>query len=566
MSVDQTTHAVASQATSTTDERSLDPTIRDLELALRAPSASRRRRGRRAHLRLADVLRRHRVSLPLVTGLLALVGFVNAVNMYRSPGRFDDEGTYVAQAWAVVHWHELAHYTYWYDHPPLGWLQVALWTWLTPFLHAPNAVGTGRQLLLVVTVVSSGLLYVVARRLGIARVFALLGTAAFGLSPLAVHYHRMVFLDNLVTPWLLAALALALSPRRRLAAHAGAGVCFAVAVLTKETTLLLAPFVLYLLVQQVDRRIRRYSIAVTGTLFVLVASGYVLYALLKNELLAGAGHVSLEFALRFQLLGRASNGSVFDPTSAAHDTVHQWLALDPWLLGAALALVPVCLVRRPMRPVAAALAFLVAMMLRPGYLPNPYLIGLLPLAALCVAGGTDALWSWRPGARRAVTSRARPARLGWTLVSLVSPLLALGVLGASVNVVKPWTAGDRRLMHYDEDRPVRLAEDWVYTHVRPTSRVLVDDALWLDLVNRGWDPHRGVVWNLKVDSDPAVANLYPDQPPGQKWRDFDYLVETETIRATAATLTNTQGFTDHSDIVAAWGSGHDLVNIRRIRP
>jgi len=46
----------------------------------------------------------------------------------RVQARTDAEGTLVADAWAIQHG-TLAHYTYIYDHPPLGWIQMAAWTW-----------------------------------------------------------------------------------------------------------------------------------------------------------------------------------------------------------------------------------------------------------------------------------------------------------------------------------------------------------------------------------------------------------------------------------------------------
>ncbi len=49
---------------------------------------------------------------------------VNAIGLYTGPIRFDDEGTYVSQALAVLDG-SLAPYTYWYDHPPLGWILLS---------------------------------------------------------------------------------------------------------------------------------------------------------------------------------------------------------------------------------------------------------------------------------------------------------------------------------------------------------------------------------------------------------------------------------------------------------
>ena len=88
---------------------------------------------------------------------------VHVVGMYAAPTLVDDEGTYTAQAWAIEHWHTLAHYTYWYDHPPVGWIQIAGWTWLTDaFDRNGLSAMAGREAMAVAKVVSLGLLFVLA--------------------------------------------------------------------------------------------------------------------------------------------------------------------------------------------------------------------------------------------------------------------------------------------------------------------------------------------------------------------------------------------------------------------
>ena len=79
------------------------------------------------------------------------------------------------------------------------------------------------------------LVYVVCRRLGMARWAAGSALLAFGLSPLSVTMMRQIYLDSFAVMWILAALALALSPRRHLWHHVGAGVAAGLAVLSKET-------------------------------------------------------------------------------------------------------------------------------------------------------------------------------------------------------------------------------------------------------------------------------------------------------------------------------------------
>lgn len=62
-------------------------------------------------------LRTSRADLLLCGVLLLAIIAVQGWNITDYPTLSDDEGTYLAQAWAVQQSKGLAHYTYWYDHP-----------------------------------------------------------------------------------------------------------------------------------------------------------------------------------------------------------------------------------------------------------------------------------------------------------------------------------------------------------------------------------------------------------------------------------------------------------------
>ena len=161
---------------------------------------------------------------------------MNLWNLHGWPGRInDDEGTYVAQAWAMLARGDISHYTYWYDHPFLGWALIAGYAWLTGgFDRVDSAVMVGREFMVITTLVTCVLLFLLSRRLGFGRLATSVAVLVFGLSPLAVHYHRMVFLDNIAAMWVVAALAIAASPRRSLAAALWCAVCMAGAVWTRR--------------------------------------------------------------------------------------------------------------------------------------------------------------------------------------------------------------------------------------------------------------------------------------------------------------------------------------------
>jgi hypothetical protein len=509
---------------------------------------------------LVERLWAHRTSIALLLALLMVVAVVHATGMARAPQRVDDEGTYVAQAWTVQHWRTLGHYTYWYDHPPLGWLLLAAWTTLTgAFGRAATAVAAGREFMLVLQLVSVALLYGLARRLGLRRVAAAGAVLLFGLSPLAVGMHRMVYLDNVATPLLLAAFVLVLSPGHRLAAHAAAGLCLAAAVLVKETSLLLVPAVVWQYWQVSDRRTRRYSLILAGSLFALVGAAYLLYAALRGELLPGPGHVSLVDAIRFQLTGRAPSGSPLDPDSLSRGTLELWLGQDPWLLGATIVLVPAGLAIRRLRPVTTAFVILTAMALRPGYLPVPLVIGMLPFASLLVAGVADTAWG-RPSGRSAPPPEVARSGGRSPAAPALGRALVAACLAVAVVVVGPhWWQRDRDLMTADHDRPFRQAEAWIASNVPHKARLLVDDSLWVDLVERGYPPGQ-VIWFYKLDTDRDIQGRYL-----RGWREFDYLISSETLRSFPDSLPQARETLRRSKVVASFGRGAQRVEIRKVQ-
>ena len=273
----------------------------------------------------------------LQIALIAVAALVVGTNLLHWPGIQFDEGTYMANAWALQHG-RLANYTYSYGHPPLAWLLIFFWTEAGGILgHAMFSIDHGREFMLLVCLATCPLLYILARRLEFGRLAAASAVLLFALCPLGIFYHRAVLLDNPSMAFAIAAFALAWTPRRRLWAFVGSGACFALSVLCKETTLDLLPALCVAVFQNVDRRTRPYCLVLFLTSFLLTGGFYPLYAALKGELVPGRGHVSLMAYLMVQLVSRKGTGSVLDPHSQSNAIVTQWLVLDHWLLGLALA-------------------------------------------------------------------------------------------------------------------------------------------------------------------------------------------------------------------------------------
>lgn len=496
--------------------------------------------------RLGDWMRTHARDLFWLIPVLVVSAVVNFLNVGGAPQRIDDEGTYTAQAWAVTHLGELAHYTYWYDHPPLGWLQIAGYTQLTgAFERWDIAVLAGREAVLVAALISVALLWALARRLGMSRGAAAATGILFALSPLAVQFHRTVYLDNVAVPWLLLAFFLATNRRGQLAAFAGSAVAFGVSVLTKETFLLALPFLIWVMVRSARKETRRYTLSVAASILVLIGGSYLLLAAVKGELFSGPERVSLIEGITFQLGSREGSGSITDPDSLINRTLGMWWQLDPVFIVLSLLAAAAALLLPRLRPYAVLVLAMTLFMFRPGgYLPVPYVIMLIPFGALLIAGVVD-------------HAIARLRRRGASRRPLAIGAVAVAAIGAIV-AVPLWTTQLRGFVLADLDAPLRGAQEWLMENASTDQRVIVDDAMWVDLVKAGWD-RDNVIWYYKLDTDPAVQ---ADSPNG--WRDADYVVTTDSMRTFPGAFPQVQEAIDNSVVVATFGEGTQAVEVRRV--
>ncbi|WP_131771183.1 4-amino-4-deoxy-L-arabinose transferase [Candidatus Protofrankia californiensis] len=552
------------------------------------------RRGRRFGDSVADARGRamvwllaHWQSIAILAVILIVCGLVHGINQDGWPGRVnDDEGTYTAQAYAMEYWGRIAHYTYWYDHPFGGWLLIAVYTTFThAFERAPTAVAAARECMFVVHLVSCALLYLFARRLALRRIFSALAVMLFSLAPLAVWYQRMAFLDNIAVMWLLAALVCAASPRRSAGSAIWAGVFMAFAFWSKETILILLP-VVYLLLRQ-NRDVRNWRFVRHNFLgFLTAVCGlYVLYAVIKNELFEGAGHVSLIGATRWQLFNRPASGSLLDAGSSTRSMANLWLHIDPYLVCAGVvAAVPALFVKR-LRMVAVLLLIQLAVMFRNGYMPYAYVTAMLPFAALCVAGMLDVMLPYRPPAagtahglpdglprtlpnslpndlpRDAASTGepqpspvpSQPAVLGtWMRLVAVASIVTAGLL----TLPGQWAPKLSTALTADDSRPSRDAARWYIENVPDGHTVVTDDNIWTDLELAGKKPEP--IWFYKLDLDPAVRGKLKNG-----WQDIDYFILGELTPTTLNDLPLVAEGLRHSVVVKSFGD-NGQITIRKV--
>jgi len=220
-------------------------------VALRAPAtAATRVREGRARVKPLWVA---------IAFVVVIVLLTHGYNMLHFPYLEDDEGTYFSQGWAVFHLGKLAPYTYFYDHAPLGWIQIALWQALTFDHRIEYAMGSGRILMLLFQLGSALLVLAIGRRATGRISVGVFAATIFSLSAFGIFYHRRILLDNIATFWLLLSIYMLVGrvTLRRVWISAAA---IGVAVLSKEVAIAALPALAILVARQVPRPSRPFAV------------------------------------------------------------------------------------------------------------------------------------------------------------------------------------------------------------------------------------------------------------------------------------------------------------------
>lgn len=494
----------------------------------------------------------------LMLGLM-LVGLVmQSINMFNYPAlnRFDDEGIYMSQAWAVLRQGQLAPYTYFYDHAPSGWLLLAGWLGISggPFTFG-NALDSGRMFMLLLHLAMIPLLYQLARKFGCHPAIAAFATLLFSVSPLAIFYQRLVLLDNIMMFWLLLSLNLLLDGRGRLSRVGFSGLCFGVAILSKETAVFLLPALLFIVWQQRWKHQGGFGLLGWVLPMLSILSLYPLYALIKGELLpAGqslaffilnidtpANQVSLLDALRWQA-GRGGAGVFWKLTT---DT---WMQQDVVLfVGGAIAsgLNLLRILKRNRQAFAVGLLGLLPLyyLARGGLVFDYYVIFAIPFLALNLALLINPITT-------------RVPKLGtFGLVAVVIGTL-LGSYAGNGNLLPLYTARP--------DIASREATTWIKQNIPAQSLMVIRNDMWTDLHEPGLGgpafPNAHSHW--KVALDPAIR----DGVFHNDWHMVDYVVVSPQLKQDLVD-TNATMVLDalkNATLVRRWDSAGNQIEIWKI--
>jgi endoglucanase len=468
-------------------------------------------------------------SLALAVALLVAALFTG-YNMFRYPNYELDEGTYMGSAWAMFEQGKLSDYTYTYDHPLLGWLQIGAFSELVGgFLAFGSSINTGRVLMLAVAVLSTLLVFSILRRASGRATAALFGAVVFAVSPLGVGLHRQVWLDNLMTLWLLVSLYALIAANGRLWRIVVSALAFGLAFWSKEVAVIFLPGMFYLAYVVAHPAHRRFAFTLWGVATTAAMSFFFLLATLKDELLppgvlwsSPEPHVSLIETFGYQF-SRGGNGPFFSPESDFRANFGQWIDIDPFIIlgGLAAAGIGFLFFRRDKFFFGVSLLTLSFVLLlgRGGVVLYFYVIPLLALLALAlglfaghVMGAMGAMGSM-------VAKRLGATRLRLRLAKYPA---ALAILGLTAFLVVGGVPANYVNFTGDSTSSQNAATRWVAENLPNESAIFMDAYPWTDLRAEelvGDEPFEDAHYPLTALQDPSIYGPVL-QTPG----DVDYLL------------------------------------------
>ncbi|HZA74899.1 MAG TPA: hypothetical protein VE623_00720 [Acidimicrobiales bacterium] len=494
----------------------------------------------------------HGAGVGAVAAIAVVTVAFQGVNLGTAPPPAEVEGALVAGGWSMAHLGSAGEATFSPTGTSLAPVHLGAWMWATGGLgRASTAIAAGREAMLVAHTVGIPLVWLLARRSGLARWAAGAAAVLFTASPLAIALHRPVSAAGLTVPWMLAGLVLASSRRPRPWTVIGAGVCLAVAALTEPVAVVVAPAAGWLLWRSSPSATRRRRRLLLG------AAAFGLVWLALTAVATGGGTpgpgAPLDLLDRIRLVvDSRSSSSVLGTGAGGLDgrSAVDLIGLDR--VGAAvtlLAAVVVPSVIPRLRPIGGAFGACAALALVADEPSAAVVVLMVPLGALLLAAGAQLVWAWHVEAH--LEPRLRSHRVSGAVRRLDAAVPLVFAAAAVVGAVAlpDWVASHGDLMGGGPTAPLAHAVDWVAGNLGDGETVIVDEVAWVDVVEGGLDPSRLATYG-------AVGG-------GAAWRSYDYIVATPALRhpgAPPALAAAVEG----SRPVARVGEGADRVEVRRI--
>jgi endo-1,4-beta-D-glucanase Y/4-amino-4-deoxy-L-arabinose transferase-like glycosyltransferase len=454
-----------------------------------------------------------RVSTPaLFVVALLLAGFLHGYNAFYYPYFESDEGTYLFQAFAVKEYGELSIYTYWYDHPPFGWITIAAWVDLLQgdWNFFGNSLNTGRALMLLLHLVQVSLIFFIVNRVSRSPWLAFMAIIIYSTSPLAVYFQRRVLLDNLLTTWVLLSVAILFLQRVQLRHVVMSGVFFGLAMITKITTVMFSPAILFLLLTAKWNIHRGFRLLAWSLVVSSIFSLWLIYAAINTELVPApeGERVSLIGTILFQA-SRGTEVPFWHQGSSFMDNVVNWMVLDEtyvYLVGFGLVVaLLLALFSAQYRFFGLATLLYFLFLIRGGIVIGFYILPMLPFIAMSIVFGADIAIRW-------LRKRGVPV---FAIASIFLVLVGTYAYHYYPKAIKYLTV--------DETSNQIEALRWVKRELPEDTRIIVDIYGMTELLNPSFENNKKFTiadWYFKVAMDPAIRyEKYLDD-----WRNFDYVL------------------------------------------
>lgn len=554
-------------------------TVRGRRRSRRDASGPYRKYGKGHPATFSERLRRVAAVSPLdklafIVVLLAAAVFTG-INMFHYPNYEQDEGVYMGSAWSMFEHARLSYYTYTYDHPFLGWFQLGLWADLVGgFLRFGDSINTGRALMLIVTVISTGLVFQIVRKATGRTTAALFAAVVFAVSPLAVHLHRQVYLDNLTTLWLLVSLYALIISGGRLWRVVLSAIAFGLAFWSKEISVVFIPGMLYLVFAQTHVVHRRFAAALWTGITASAISLFVILALLKDEffppgffLSSNKPHVSMLKTFEFQSSRGGGGSSILSPNSDFRSYFGQWISADPFFIIAGLVAAGLGLLfwrrNRFYFGVSILTFFFMLLLARGGVVLYFHVIPLLALLALSL--GLLAGYLVNTAVRASHAARLRPG--------LVKYPAALALLGFTVILSIGAVSSNKTNFTSNATGSQVAATRWIAKNLPRSSIIFMDAYPWADLRNKqlvGNKPFDSAHYALQALLDPTVRGRILNHKPGNA----DYLLYSPSAgkdfswingRLNGRTLPLVNQARKNSDTIRVFRSKNWTMKLLRVR-
>lgn len=439
------------------------------------------------------------------------------INFWQYPEFYVDEGIYVAQGWWAVNSGQLSPYTYFYDHPPLGWIFIGLWFFLTggPFTFGISVV-SARLLMVIVASIANLFTYLLLKKITSKKIIALAGTIFLIFSPLSIYFHRQVLLDNIQNLWLIVSLYLLVSKTGNLRRVLLSAITFGIAVLSKEFALFVYPAYIYLVWKLNNGAVRIYAVSTWLITTIFIAGLFPLAALLRNEFLSdsvtGGNHVSLMETVQYQLSrGRGEYPWVVDSYFSL--SLQEWQKLDGMFIAlgviSTFILFIYSLFKRKSIIIMSLIATLGygAFLLRGQLIQGFYIIPVLTFLAINISLMINAIY-------RSLSLVSRQIILKGLTIALPLVLVYSLLIGEQLYTESRVNEQVALLNYIREnlsEKDVIVSDDWMFLDLRlPYS----NQTQYFPLSEMA----------KKVDRDPATIDKL-----NNTWKSIDYIVDRQNL-------------------------------------